>query len=56
MGKAIINDATVAGTVKLMKLLSMTNQQIEDLFKNALKQKAINLDIYCLAMEEIYGN
>ena len=37
-----------------MKTEGKTNQEIENDFKAALKIRAISLDTYCAAMEEIY--
>lgn len=52
-----VTKKTVKDTVQMMRRCNMDNQAIEDVFKNGLKHKAISVDVYCQAMEEIYeGN
>ena len=49
-----ITKKTVKSVVSSMKTEGKTNQEIENVFKAALKIRAISLDTYCAAMEEIY--
>lgn len=49
-----ITKETVKATVASMKAEGKTSQEIENDFKAALKIRAISLDTYCAAMDEIY--
>lgn len=48
-----ITKATVKAVVNEMKATKAL-EEIEQYFKDALKYKLIDIDIYCSAMEEIY--
>lgn len=50
-----ITKKTVKSVVNSMKSSGASAQDIEDNFKVALKKKLISLDVYCMAMEEIYA-
>lgn len=50
-----ITKKTVKSVVNNMKSSGASAQDIEDNFKAALKMKLINLDVYCMAIEEIYA-
>lgn len=41
--------------VRELKEAGYPDEQIEDLFKASLKVELINVDLYCAAMDEIYG-
>ena len=49
-----ITPATVKETVAGLKKAGMSAQDIEDMFKNALKAKYIGIDVYYKAMVAIY--
>ena len=55
-GLESITPATVRATVADYKRKGMSDQAIEDLFKEALKVKYIGIDIYYEAMRAIYEN
>lgn len=50
-----ITKGTVKAVIQDMKSNGNPVQEIENDFKSALKAKLINLDVYCMAMEEIYA-
>lgn len=50
-----ITKKTVNAVIHSMKNDGNSSQEIENNFKAALKAKLINLDICCMAMEEIYS-
>ena len=49
-----ITKETVDAVIEIMRANHNSNQDIEDNFKAALKQKLIDIDIYYMAMEKIY--
>ena len=51
-----ITPATVQSTVAGFKKAGMSNQDIENMFKDALKVKYISIDVYYEAMRAIYGD
>lgn len=52
---AVITKSTVAETVSSLRSEGKSNQEIEDEFKAALKARLITVDVYSVAMNEIYG-
>lgn len=46
---------TIKMVVQELKKAGNTEQDIEDNFKAALKAKLIGIDVYYIAMEEIYA-
>ena len=51
-----ITPATVQSTVAGYKKAGMSAQDIENMFKDALKVKYISIDVYYEAMRAIYGD
>lgn len=49
-----ITKETVKAVAAEMKANGSSAQEIEDNFKAALKAQLISIDVYCMAMEEIY--
>ena len=49
-----ITKETILSVVTEMKADGKPEQEIENNFKAALKNGRVDLDIYCMAMEEIY--
>ena len=49
-----ITKETVKAVVASMSREGKTAQEIEDNFKAALQQRLISVDIYCMAMNELY--
>lgn len=52
--KMKITKETVVAVVTEMKATGKPEQEIENNFKAALKNGLVDVDIYCMAMEEIY--
>jgi len=52
----VITPATVQATVAGLKKAGMSAQDIEDMFKNAMRAKYIGIDVYYEAMRAIYGD
>jgi len=50
-----ITKETVKEVVTEKLNAGLSQQEIEDEFKLALKQKSISVDVYCAAMEVIYA-
>ena len=50
----MIKKETVKSLVANKKAAGMTNEEIEQEFKAALQIRMINIDVYAVAMEEIY--
>lgn len=52
----VITPATAQATVAGLKKAGMSTQDIEDMFKNAMRAKYIGIDVYYEAMRAIYGD
>lgn len=48
-----ITKESIKETIKEMKAQGKTDQEIEEVFKNALSERTISLDMYFVAIETI---